>query len=384
MSVRVAITLLGVLLCSTSTSAEDWQRVAYNHDVLAVDLGVGLWAYPLPMDYDGDGDEDLISGNTAGYIGFIENLDGGDPPKWAKPVYLEADGEVIRIMAGENGSIQGPCERKWGYTTFSVADWDRDGLHDLVVNTIWGKVLWFRNVGAAREPKLTTAQPVMVRWDGPPPKPAWTWWDPLPGELVTQWRTTPVVVDWTGDGLNDLVMLDHEGYLVLFERAGDGDQLVLMPPQRIFMTEGPSSFDQRHRVQDEHPGLLRLNTGEAGRSGRCKLSIVDLDRDGALDILVNSLNVNILRQEGWRDGLVVLRDLGPVSGLVLAGHTTSPTTVDWDGDGVRDLLVGAEDGLFYVHRNPLADIAPPPDTTEPNAGVSFHSQVSSHKKETAQ
>ena len=33
--------------------------------------------------------------------------------------------------AGPNGSIQGPCEAKWGYTTLSVADWDADGDQDL-------------------------------------------------------------------------------------------------------------------------------------------------------------------------------------------------------------------------------------------------------------
>jgi hypothetical protein len=39
----------------------------------------------------------------------------------------------------------------------------------------------------------------------------------------------------------------------------------------------------------------------------------------------------------------------------LAGHTTSPTTVDWDRDGVRDLLVGAEDGRFYYQKQKHVD-----------------------------
>jgi hypothetical protein len=68
--------------------------------------------------------------------------------------------------------------------------------------------------------------------------------------------------------------------------------------------------------------------------------------------------------------MVLLRDLGPVGDRALAGHTTSPTTVDWDGDGVRDLLLGAEDGFFYTHPNPLAQ-PPVPATSEPNAGVSL-------------
>ena len=36
----------------------------------------GALCTPVGVDWDGDGDFDIISGNTAGYIGFIENLSG--------------------------------------------------------------------------------------------------------------------------------------------------------------------------------------------------------------------------------------------------------------------------------------------------------------------
>jgi len=36
----------------------------------------------------------------------------------------------------------------------------------------------------------------------------------------------------------------------------------------------------------------------------------------------------------------------------MASHDVSPTAVDWDGDGVPDLLCGAEDGHFYFLKNP--------------------------------
>jgi hypothetical protein len=31
----------------------------------------------------------------------------------------------------------------------------------------------------------------------------------------------------------------------------------------------------------------------------------------------------------------------------LAGHNPTPNTADWNGDGKLDLIIGAEDGLFY-------------------------------------
>ena len=183
-------------------------------------LKYGALATPFCVDWDGDGDEDIITGNTAGYVGFFENLTGGENPKWARSVNLKAAGRAIRIQAGPNGSIQSPCEAKWGYTTLSVADWDHDGLHDLIINSIWGEVLWYRNIGTKKEPKLAAAEAVEL--DGSMPKPKWFWWDGGERQLVTQWRTTPMAIDFTRDGLTDLVMLDSEGYLCLFERKEGG------------------------------------------------------------------------------------------------------------------------------------------------------------------
>ncbi len=312
----------------------------------------GALVTPVSFDWDGDGDEDLVCGNTAGYIGFIENLDGGNPPRWAAPRRLSADGSVFRIMAGPNGSIQGPCEAKWGYTTLSVADWNHDGLPDIVFNSIWGKVAWLRNIGTRREPKLAAAEPVQVAWPDAPPKPAWVWWTPQADELCPEWRTTPVVVDWNRDGLNDIVMLDHEGYLALYERYREGDQLRLKPGRRAFRIEGDPAYDAGHRPAGFDKNGLRLNAGVAGRSGRRKLCVADWDGDGRLDVIVNSVNANVLKNVREVDGVTVLEDQGPIDAQPLAGHDTSPTTVDWNRDGIVDLLVGAEDGHFYYLSNP--------------------------------
>ncbi len=321
----------------------------------AQDVKFGALVTPVSVDWDQDGDEDLICGNTAGYIGLIENLDGKNPPKWAAPVYLKADGKTIRIQAGTNGSIQGPCESKWGYTTISVADWNHDGLPDIITNSIWGKVEWFQNMGTTKNPKLTSAKPVQVAWNAKPPKPNWNWWSPGNNELATQWRTTPLVVDWTKDGLNDLVMLDHEGYLVLFERKRDGQNLALLPPKRIFQSTGPSEYASRHQPQNKTAGLLRLNNGMAGQSGRRKLCIADWDGDGQLDLLVNSINAHYLKNITQnQEGQITFQDEGALSPQALAGHTTSPTVVDWDKNGIPDLLLGAEDGYFYYLKNPRA------------------------------
>lgn len=303
----------------------------------AAEVKFGALAAPVGIDWDNDGDHDIVSGNTAGEIGFIENL-GGCPPKWAAPQLLEADGQVIRIQAGKNGSIQGPCEAKWGYTTLSVADWNMDGLADLVVNSIWGKVVWYRNIGTRERPQLTASRPIEVEWLDKTPKPAWTWWNPEGKSLATEWRTTPVVVDFNDDELPDLVMLDQEGYLAFFERARRDGQLKLLSPRRVIL--------------DESGKPLRLASGAAGASGRRKLCLIDWNRDGLRDILVNADNVQVLTGAEWDGECFRVASSGLVDSRQLAGHDTSPTVVDWDKNGIPDLLIGAEDGCFYYLRNP--------------------------------
>lgn len=319
-------------------------------------LKCGALATPVGFDWDHDGDMDIVAGNTAGYIEFFENLSGPNVefPRWAAPRRLSAGGKTFRVQAGPNGSIQGPAEAKWGYTTLSIADWDHDGLPDILVNGIWGRIQWLQNVGTKQQPELAEPQAVEVQWDGETPKPAWTWWTPTGKQLVTQWRTTPVAVDWTGDGLTDLVMLDHEGFLALYERVKRDGRLSLLPPQRSFYGVNFSVTDTGQRAADEKAGRMQLNKGVAGRSGRRKIWVVDWDADGRLDILVNSQNANWLQQVPGPPGEWHFIDRGPLVKQNIQGHTTSPTVVDFNGDGFADFLGGAENGRFYYMRNPAA------------------------------
>lgn len=288
-------------------------------------LKFGALATPFAYDWDQDGDEDIVCGNTAGSIGYFENLGNAENglPKWAAPKLLnvkKADGteRPFRVMAGPSGSIQGPCEAKWGYTTLSIADWDGDGDGDIIYNSILSRVgLLMNESGALVEKPFETGL-----MESPP---VWYWWQTKAADALTQWRTTPFAVDFDADKKLDLVLLDQEGYLTL--RRGGGKA------ERVFI--------------DEQNRPIHLNPGSCGRSGRVKLSVVDWDGDGRLDVLTNSENATWYRNCEDRKGKIVLKKIGNLARRNVAGHTSSPAYCDFNKDGKPDLLVGSENGRIY-------------------------------------
>jgi len=290
-------------------------------------LKFGALATPFAFDWDADGDEDILCGNTAGYIGLFENLGASENglPKWAAPKLLDAkpnEGDErlrpFRVVAGPDGSIQGPCEAKWGYTTLSVADWDGDNDPDIIYNSIRPTLGVLRNDGG-------TLVDTPLNTGSTEAPPNWYWWKTLSSSTLTQWRTTPVAVDFNADGKLDLVMLDQEGYLTLRSECRES--------QRVFIDE------------DNQP--LRLNARSCRGSGRIKLAVVDWDGDSRLDVLVNSENAMWYRNCEDRDGQIVLKKIGNLAKRNVAGHTSSPSACDFDKDGKPDLLVGAENGRLY-------------------------------------
>ncbi|TWU65476.1 FG-GAP repeat protein [Crateriforma conspicua] len=284
-------------------------------------LKFGALATPFAHDWDGDGDEDILCGNTAGNIALFENLDGKGQ-RWSAPELLQVDGKVFRIMAGPNGSIQGPAEAKWGYTTLSVADWNGDGADDILVNSIWPRLTLLCSTKNG-----LTEQPLPF-WNREMP-PRFYWWNQPAENQQSQWRTTPLATDWDQDGQLDLVILDQEGYLTCQSRAND--------QTRVFVDE------------DGRP--VRMNAKSAGGSGRIKLALVDWDGDGRQDILTNSENAVWWRNCEERDGKTVLKRIGNLAKRNVAGHTSSPAVCDFDGNGKPDLLVGAENGRIYFIRH---------------------------------
>ena len=190
-------------------------------------------------DYDGDGRLDLIAGSDCCQEGcfyvFRRLKDGGFAPRQkVKPVFppeqfgrvstdalasrvavadLNGDGKPDVLIGGRDrgflGVVYGPLagkdeltvQRMWPEgqepyppgtrlsTNPVLADWDRDGLPDLILGLRGGErrrgVYWCRNVGTKREPKFGPSQLLVADHRG---------------EI-----TGLCVADWNGDGRPDLI-----------------------------------------------------------------------------------------------------------------------------------------------------------------------------------
>jgi VCBS repeat protein len=124
---------------------------------------------------------------------------GGKPPRFdetGEKLRL-ADGGVIRV-----GPVPGQKEDfdvlQGARTTFTVADFDADGLLDLVVGDTYGKVLYYRNVGTRKRPLL--GKEVVL------------------GDLKI--RMVPFAADWDGDGRMDVVASAASGTVVVYRNLG--------------------------------------------------------------------------------------------------------------------------------------------------------------------
>jgi hypothetical protein len=89
-------------------------------------------------------------------------------------------------------------------TTFF--DWNKDGLVDLTVGSVFGGVYMNLNKGTRKGPAFGKREPVLMA-DGKPVK--------------VSGKSFPVVADWDGDKTPDLLVGGEEGQIFLFKGLGN-------------------------------------------------------------------------------------------------------------------------------------------------------------------
>ncbi len=199
-----------------------------------------------------------------------------------------------------------------------VCDYDNDGKRDLLVGDgDYGYVYFYHNTGTDANPRLKAGVRLLVGIN----------------PLTVSPRATPCVYDWDGDGLNDLL-------------CGNGDGYVL--------------FLQEHR-HGAISGLCGWHEDPSGGNGlesriRSVVRMFDRDGDGVTD-LVGSSDTGVYWCRNIGSAVPVLAIpvalRAPVAGSGLRPIYTGPRMrldlVDWNNDGVMDLLLGNLDGTISYY-----------------------------------
>jgi hypothetical protein len=323
-------------------------------------LNAGALAIPVVTDWNADGRNDIIAGAADGYIYLFENINNNTTPVFKNAQPLTAGGYPIVLRAGPDGSVQGDQESDWGYLNPEVADFDQDGLKDLIVSGVRGDHWFFKNIGSAKNPILDAGRLIEVEWQGKTPYPQNLRYKPKGKELITVHRCRPAVIDWDGDGLVDYITTDHKDKLAFYKRFRKQDgSLGLMPGKNIFAIDAPyfRSLIWNHYTMG---GYKKLRSGQEGRS---VIQLVDWDKDGKLDLIMDNINGRFLKNVSDDKLRPRFRDKGDLSKLHLANHNAGPYAVDFDQDGELDLILGTECGYIYYFSRPFIEKDTPPIST---------------------
>ncbi len=305
---------------------------------------VQLYAGALPVinaaDFDGDGVLDIVAGNSEGFVLYFHNAGSNDAPEFDAPQHLEAGGVVIHIYPGYN-DVQGPQEAPWGYACPTVADWNEDGLADILMSSPTAQHEVLLNVGSKGAPKLAASQLLYCRGL----------------DLHGTWRVRPGVAKLAGRMA--YVALDDDDEFHLYWKIDD------------------FNVEDGGKLKLDDGSAMSANFLPAGATGRSKITLVDWDRDGVTDMIVATPRhgsvpnkVTGLPQSKGLKGAAVLflknvgSDAQPVfkfpglfafrgKTIYLGQHSASAAVWDIGQPGGPDLLASDEGGsiIYYARKD---------------------------------
>ncbi len=223
-------------------------------------LFTGTLTVPALYDWDGDGVLDIIAGNSEGRVLFCKNHGSNAEPAFAPGVALEAGGVPIHIQPGYYG-IQGPFEARWGYTCPTVVDWNGDGLPDILLSDATAKYRLYLNTGSRTQPVLDRER--ILKLDGL--------------DLHGTWRVKPGAAK-LGDRMA-CIAYDDDNDFHLYWRLDD---------------ENVEDGGKLRWANGQTMTAWALGNLQPGQRGRGKISLVDWDGDGKLDILFGAMRRSCL------------------------------------------------------------------------------------------
>jgi len=224
----------------------NWERIKLN----GADLNLDYYSTPIVIDWDEDGWQDILIGSEAGYVYFCKNVGTNEFPEFKVAYELQVEGgELLKVnnhsspfvynwnSTGGNDLLVGDSD---GYVTFFentgnylklaqgkrikvgtdgvdlkvpgnatpvVVDWNRDGYKDLVVGDKNGNVYLYLNRNISPQPDISPLLSTGVKIQAN-------------SDLDVGNDATPYITDWDNDGRDDLIIGNREGYVFHYKNIG--------------------------------------------------------------------------------------------------------------------------------------------------------------------
>jgi len=217
--------------------------------------------------WDSDNLPDLIIGLADGRVAVHLNIGTLGAPIFDEGLYLQAGGVDLDVGVR---------------ATPSFVDWNDDDRRDLVVGGYDGRIHVFINTGADTAP-VFAAETLAQTSEGT--------------LMVSSNRASPILLDFNGNGLPDLIVGNTDGQLVAYINVGSA---------------GSPIFGYFTLITSQGAAI------DLAGSARSRPTACDWNADGELDLLVGGSDGRVHLYLGYEGNVV------GVQGPVLVAHLQAP------------------------------------------------------------